>query len=185
MIQTTRGDCPAAIRAGVRILAGRVLAEDQSYSVSTLIRKLYVLHCHCSSQCISVAKAEFLNFLKEIDAQVPEGIDIHIVMDNYATHKTPKIKAWLARRPHYHVHFTPTSASWINQVERWFAELTRKQLQRGVHTSVRQLEADIRSFIDRHNQNPRPFKWTKSADQILASVKRFCHKAQHTLCGEL
>ena len=129
--------------------------------------------------------AEFLNFLKEIDAQVPGGLDIHIVMDNYATHKTPKIKAWLARRPHYHVHFTPTSASWINQVERWFAELTRKRLQRGVHTSVKQLEADIRAFIDRHNQNPKPFKWTKSADQILASVKRFCHKTQQTLCGEL
>jgi transposase len=77
---------------------------------------------------------EFLKFLKKIDAQVPEGLDVHIVMDNYATHKTPKIKAWLARRPHYHVHFTPTSASWINQVERWFAELTRKQIQRGVHT---------------------------------------------------
>jgi transposase len=122
---------------------------------------------------------------KEIDAQVPEALDIHIVMDNYATHKAPKIRAWLARRPHYHVHFTPTSASWINQVERWFAELTRKRLRRGVHTSVKQLEADIRSFIDRHNQNPRPFKWTKSADQILASVKRFCHKAQQTLCGEL
>ncbi|MHC2581978.1 transposase [Bradyrhizobium diazoefficiens] len=128
---------------------------------------------------------EFLKFLKEIDAQVPEGIDVHIVMDNYATHKTPKIKAWLARRPHYHVHFTPTSASWINQVERWFAELTRKQIQRGVHTSVRQLEADIRTFIDLHNRHPKPFKWTKSADQILASVKRFCHKAQQTLCGEL
>jgi len=84
-------------------------------------------------------------------------------MDNYATHKTPKIKTWLARRPHYHVHFTPTSASWINQVERWFAELTGKQIQRGVHTSVKQLETD----------------------QILASVKRFCHKAQQTLCGEL
>ena len=98
--------------------------------------------------------AEFLNFLKEIDAQIPEGLDIHIVMDNYATHKTPKIKAWLTRRPHYLVHFTPTSASWINQVERWFAELTRKRLQRGVHTSVRQLEADIRAFIDRHSSYP-------------------------------
>ena len=87
--------------------------------------------------------------------------DNHIVMDNYATHKTPKVKAWLARRPHYHAHFTPTSASWINQVERWFAELARKRLRRGVYTSVRQLEADIRAFIDRHNQNPRPFKWTK------------------------
>ena len=102
---------------------------------------------------------EFLNFLKEIDANVPGGLDVHIVMDNYATHKTPKIKAWLARRPHYHVHFTPTSASWINQVERWFAELTRKRIQRGVHTSVRQLETDIRTFIDLHNR-PKPFKWT-------------------------
>ena len=101
-------------------------------------------------------------------------------MDNYATHKTPKIKAWLARRPQYHVNFTPTSASRINQVERWFAELARKRLRQGIHTSVRQLEADIRAFSDRHNQNPRPFKWTKSADQILASVKRFCHKAQQT-----
>ncbi len=81
--------------------------------------------------------------------------------------------------------FTPTSASWINQVERWFAELTRKQIQRGVHTSVKQLEADIRTFIDLHNRNPKPFKWTKSADQILASVKRFRHKAQQPLCGEL
>src|SRR5260221_366249 len=96
--------------------------------------------------------AEFLNFLKKIDARVAEGLEVHIIMDNYATHKTPKIKAWLARRPHYHVHFTPTSASWINQVERWFAELTRKRLRRGVHTSVRQLQADIGSFIDRHNQ---------------------------------
>jgi len=128
---------------------------------------------------------EFLDFLKQIDARVPADLDIHIVMDNYATHKTPKIKAWLARRPHYHVHFTPTSASWINQVERWFAELTRKQLQRGVHTSTRQLEADIQAFIDKHNENPKPFKWTKSADEILASVKRFCHRLDQTLCGEL
>ena len=111
--------------------------------------------------------AEFLKFLKEIGARVPKGLDIHIVMDNYAIHKTPKIKAWLARRPHYHIHFTPTSASWINQVE----SLTRKQIQRGVHTSVRKLEADVRAFIDQHKQNPRPFKWIKSADQILASVK--------------
>lgn len=128
---------------------------------------------------------EFLDFLKQIDGNVPDGLDVHIVMDNYATHKTSTIKAWLARRPHYHVHFTPTSASWINQVERWFAELTRKQIQRGVHTSVGQLEADIRSFIDHHNASPKPFRWTKSADEILAAVKRFCQKADHTLCSEL
>ena len=129
--------------------------------------------------------SEFLDFLKEIDARVPDDLDIHVVMDNYATHKTPRIKAWLARRPRYHVHFTPTSASWINQVERWFAELTRKQIQRGVHTSVNQLEADIRAFIEAHNTDPKPYRWTKSADEILASVKRFCHKAEATLCGGL
>jgi transposase len=128
---------------------------------------------------------EFLDFLKQIDRAVPDGLDVHIVMDNYATHKTAKVRAWLARRPHYYVHFTPTSASWINQVERWFAELTRKQLQRGVHRSTAQLEADIRNFIDRHNDNPKPFKWTKSADEILASVKRFCQKTDQNLCSEL
>jgi transposase len=106
-------------------------------------------------------------------------------MDNYAAHKTAAIRAWIARRPRYHIHFTPTSASWINQVERWFAELTRKQLQRGVHTSVKQLETDIRRFIDRHNENPKPFRWTKSADEILASIRRFCQKTQTVLCGEL
>jgi transposase len=129
--------------------------------------------------------AEFLDFLKKIDAHAPDGLDVHIVMDNYATHKTPMIKNWLARRPHYHVHFTPTSASWINQVERWFAELTRKRLRRGVHVSIKHLQADIRAFIETHNKNPKPYKWTKSADDILASVKRFCRKAEKTLCAEL
>lgn len=128
---------------------------------------------------------EFLNFLKEIDGRVPDGLDIHIVMDNYATHKTKEVRAWLARRPRYHVHFTPTSASWINQVERWFAELSRKKLQRGVHTSTKELEADIRSFIEKHNQSPKPYKWVKSADEILASVKRFCKKVDQTLCDGL
>ena len=127
---------------------------------------------------------EFLDFLKEIDRRAPEGLDIHIVMDNYATHKTAAVKAWLARRAHWHIHFTPTSASWINQVERWFAELTRKQLQRGVHTSTRQLEAGIRAFIEQHNEDPKPFKWTKSADDILAAVKRFCLRVDQNLCHE-
>jgi transposase len=129
--------------------------------------------------------AEFLDFLKQIDGQVPPDLDVHIIMDNYATHKTALVRSWLARRPQYHVHFTPTSASWINQVERWFAELTRKQLRRGVHTSTSKLEADIRAFIERHNESPKPYRWTKPADQILASVRRFCQKAEGTLCGEL
>lgn len=131
-------------------------------------------------QCYKRHRAtEFLDFLKRIDAEMPDGPDVHLVMDNYATHKTPRIKAWLARRPHWHVHFTPTSASWINQVERWFAELTRKQLQRGVHRSTAELEADIDAFIETHNENPTPYKWVKSADQILASVKRFCQKTMN------
>lgn len=128
---------------------------------------------------------EFLDFLKQIDRQMPDGPDVHLVMDNYATHKTPTIKAWLARRPHWHVHFTPTSASWINQIERWFAELTRKQLQRGVHRSTAELEADIATFIEVHNENPKPYTWVKSADEILASVKRFCQRTEQILCAEL
>jgi transposase len=129
--------------------------------------------------------AEFLNFLKQSMLASPKGSRSISSWTTTPPTRRPKIKAWLARRPHYHVHYTPTSASWINQVERWFAELTRKRLRRGVHTSVRQLEADIRTFIDRHNENPKPFKWVKSADQILASVKRFCQKSQQTLCREL
>ncbi len=125
---------------------------------------------------------EFLDFLKELDRRMPEGQDVHLAMDTYATHKTPRAKAWLARRPHWHVHFTPTSASWLNQVERWFAELTRKQIQRGVHRSVAELEADIIAFIEARNEEPRPYRWHKSANGILAPVKRFCQK---TLCQGL
>lgn len=120
---------------------------------------------------------EFLGFLKEIKAAVPEGMDVHLVMDNCATHKTERVRTWLARRRHWHVHFTPTSASWINQVGRWFAELTRKKPQRDVHRSVAELDADVKSFIDAHNEKPKPCKWVKSADEILASVRRFCLKA--------
>jgi transposase len=113
-----------------------------------------------------------LKFLKEIDAQVPEGLDIHVVVDNYATHKTPKIKAWLARRPHYHVYFTPTSASWINQVERWSAELTGKQIQRGVHISVRELEADIRAFIELHNECRTAVNCATPTSTLSITVRR-------------
>ena len=99
---------------------------------------------------------------------------MHLVLDNSATHKTALIRRWLAKRPRYHVHFTPTSASWINQVERWFALLTGRALRRGVHRSVAELERDIRAFVEATNAAPRPFRWVKSADDILAGVKRFC-----------
>ena len=117
---------------------------------------------------------EFLKFLQAIDDSVPADLDIHLVMDNYGTHKTPAVKRWFVRHPRFHVHFTPTSASWLNQVERWFATLTQKQIRRGTHRSTRQLEKAIREYLDMHNENPKPFKWTKSADDILASIERFC-----------
>ena len=129
--------------------------------------------------------AEFLDFLKQIDAQVPPDLDVHIIMDNYATHKTALIRSWLARRPHYHVHFTPTSASWINQVERWFAELTRKQLRRGVHTSTSHPEATSTPSSSGTTTTQSPIDGPRSADEILASVRRFCQTAERTLCGEL
>ena len=121
---------------------------------------------------------EFRQFLDAVDAAVPRHLDVHLIMDNYGTHKTVLIRNWLAKRPRFHVHFTPTYGSWLNLVERWFAELTNKQLRRGVHRSVGQLEAAIREFIDAHHARSTPFVWTKTADQILASIARF---AQRTL----
>ena len=118
--------------------------------------------------------SEFRKFLDQIEASVPGSLDVHLVMDNYATHKTKPIRDWLAKRPRWHVHFTPTGASWINQVERFFALITDKQIRRGVHRSTHQLETDIRTFIDAHNADPKPFRWTKSADDILAAIQRFC-----------
>jgi len=116
---------------------------------------------------------EFLDFLKKIDTAVPAELDVHLVLDNYGTHKTALIKRWLQNRPRYHLHFTPTHSSWLNQVERWFALLTQRQIKRGSHRSVQELEEAIREFINVHNQQPKPFRWTKSADQILASIARF------------
>jgi transposase len=118
--------------------------------------------------------SEFRKFLDEIEAVVPRNLDVHLVMDNYATHKAPAIRNWLAKRPRWHVHLTPTSSSWLNQVERFFALITDKKIRRGIYRSVQALRADIMDFIGHHNADPKPFKWTKSADDILASVERFC-----------
>jgi len=116
---------------------------------------------------------EFKKFLDTIDQAVPPELEVHLVLDNYATHKTPAIRRWLLRRPRFRVHFTPTSASWINLVERWFAALTEKQIRRGTHRSTRELERAIRSYVAISNEQPRPFVWTKTADQILATLARF------------
>lgn len=123
---------------------------------------------------------EFRKFLDMIEAQAPASLDVHLIMDNYGTHKTALIRKWFAKRPRFHVHFTPTSGSWINLVERWFAELTNKRIRRGVFRSVNELEAAIREYIDVHNEDPTPFVWTKSADEILASIARY---AQRTLAA--
>ena len=161
----------------------RCTHDYKRHGTTSLFAALDVATGRVIGKCYRRHRArEFLDFLKEIDRCVPEGLDVHIVMDNYPPTRPRRSRlGWRGER----TGFTPTSASWINQVERWFAELMRKQLQRGVHTSTRQLEADIRAFIEKHNEDPKPFRWTKSADDILAAVKRFCLRVDQNLCHKL
>jgi transposase len=121
---------------------------------------------------------EFRRFLDAIEANVPAHLDVHIVMDNYGTHKTAIIRKWFAKRPRFHVHFTPTYGSWMNLVERWFAEITNKRIRRGIFRSVKELENAIREYIDIHNEDPKPFVWTRTADDILASIARFAQRTR-------
>jgi transposase len=119
---------------------------------------------------------EFLRFLRRINDAVPDDLDVHLILDNYATHKTPAVKRWLLRNPRFHLHFTPTGASWLNLVERFFAEITNKLIRRGVHRSVLALEKDIRGWLEMWNEEPRPYVWTKTADDILASLAAYCQR---------
>jgi transposase len=128
--------------------------------------------------------AQFREFLDLIEAQVPRRLDVHIIMDNYSTHKTALIRNWFAKRPRFHVHYTPTYGSWLSLVERWFAELTMKQIRRGAYRSVAQLKAGIQEFIDAHQADPKPFAWTKSADEILASIARFAQRTADTRAAQ-
>ncbi len=125
---------------------------------------------------------EFLKFLNEIDSHVPKepGVEIHIVLDNYGTHKTPRVKRWFERHPEYHLHFTPTSGSWLNQVERFFAEITEKRIRRGAFRSVAALEAAIMEYLAAHNENPKPFVWTANAELILERVKKVCERISNS-----
>ena len=127
--------------------------------------------CHARHRSL-----EFRKFLTTIDDTVPQDLALHLILDNYGTHKTPMIHRWLVKRPRFHLHFTPTSASWINLVERWFATLTEKKVRRGSYRSTRQLESSIRDYIRLNNESPKPFIWTKTADDILASIARFCQR---------
>src|ERR1700739_4126028 len=123
---------------------------------------------------------EFRKFLDSIEAAVPDGLDVHLILDNYGTHKTALIRHWLAQRPPHTWYLTPTGASWINLVERFFALLTEKQIRRGIHRSTRELEQAIRHYLEVYNETAKPFVWTKTADQILASVARFCQRTSVT-----
>jgi transposase len=160
------------------MLAGRHEARTHTYvrhGTTALFAALDVATGHVLGKCRRRHRAsEFLDFLAQIDGNVPAELDVHVVLDNLSTHKTPAVRRWFARHPRFHVHFTPTYSSWLNQIERWFALLEQRQLKRGVHKSATQLERAIYEFIDAHNEEPRPFRWTKSADDILASIRRFC-----------
>jgi transposase len=137
-----------------------------NYKTGEVIGKCYKRH----------RTIEFRKFLDEIEAKVPKDLDVHLILDNYGTHKTAFIHNWLLKRPRFHLHFTPTSASWLNLVERWFAEITNKRIRRGNFWSTAELEKAITEYLQTCNENPRPFIWTKTADQILKSVKEFCER---------
>ena len=125
---------------------------------------------------------EFVKFLDTIDASIPveDGVTIHLILDNYGTHETPRVKRWLVKHPRFAVHFTPTSGSWLNQIERFFAEITEKQIRRGSFKSVKALEASIRSYLEKHNENPKPFVWTASAELILRKVEKVCERTSNS-----
>lgn len=147
------------------------------YGTTSLFAALDVQTGAVIGECYPQHRArEFRKFLDVIEGVVPADLAVHLILDNYATHKTPLIRRWLAKRPRYHLHFTPTSASWLNLVERWFATLTEKQIRRGSHRSPRELIAAIKRYLTLTNATPKPFVWTKTADEILASVARFCHR---------
>lgn len=145
--------------AALEIASGRVIGE-----------------CHRRHRAV-----EFRQFLDTVDAATPAELELHLILDNYGTHKTPSIRRWLLRHPRFHLHFTPTGSSWINLVERWFATLTQRQLRRGVHRSTQELETALRRYVQHYNQEPKPFVWTKTADQILAAVARFCKRTSDSV----
>lgn len=147
------------------------------HGTTTLFAALDVKSGQVIGDCRQRHRAsEFLQFLGRIDAAVPADLDLHVILDNVSTHKTKAVHRWLVRHPRFHLHFTPTYSSWINLVERWFAEITEKQIRRGTHKSTKTLIDAIRQYLDGWNKNPRPFVWTKTADDILAALSRFCSR---------
>ena len=169
---------PTPASHGVRLHRG---GHYQRHGTTTLFAALNVLDGAVIAQCKPRHRhQEFLAFLRHIEANVPAQLDIHLVVDNYATHKHPKVQAWLARRPRWHIHFTPTYASWLNQVERFFALITQRAIRRGSFDSTADLVKKIDRFIRTHNANSRPFVWTATADSILQKLARLCQRISGT-----
>jgi transposase len=155
-------------------LPERQTHDYKRHGTTTLFAALNVLQGTVIGECQSRHRhQEFLRFLGRIDQSVEAGLDVHLVLDNYGTHKHPEVKKWLAERPRYHVHFTPTGSSWLNQIERWFAEITRKRIRRGTFRSVRELTKAIHDYIRTYNHNPRPFHWVASASRIIRKVNKY------------
>ena len=155
--------------------------DYERHGVTSLFAAMDVASGVTISQCYRRHRQqEFLRFLNDIDANLPRGLEVHLVMDNYGTHKVSKVRTWLARHPRYHVHFTPTSASWLNLVERLFAEVTERCVRRGSHTTVRSLEKAMLEYLDQRNQDPKPFVWTADADLILGKVERLCERISNS-----
>jgi transposase len=164
--------------------AERRTHDYERHGTTTLFAALNIQTGKVIGECRSRHRAvEFRKFLDLLDANTPANLDVHLVVDNYSTNKAPIIKAWLAKRPRYHVHFTPTHGSWLNQVERWFGLLTQRQIKRSAHKSVAALIAAIEEFLAAHNSDPKPFVWTKSADDILASIARFATRTSAVVDG--
>ena len=155
--------------------------DYERHGVTSLFAALDVASGVTISNCYRRHRhQEFLKFLNDIDASLPNGFEVHLIMDNYGTHKVSKVQAWLARHPRYHVHFTPTSGSWLNLVERLFAEVTERCVRRGSHTAVRALENAMLDYLDQRNRSPKPFVWTADADLILGKVQRVCQRISNS-----
>jgi len=153
--------------------AGTMTHDYKRNGTTTLFAALNVLTGTVIGQCLPRHRhGEFLKFLRAIDRQVPKGLEIHMILDNYGTHKHANVQAWLAKHPRFHPHFTPTSSSWLNLVERWFRNLTDKAIRRGVFKSVPDLIAAIEEYLSANNDDPKPFVWTATAEEILAKVRR-------------
>ena len=169
---------------GLPLKKGRCGTMTHDYKrngTTTLFAALSMLDGQVIGECMPRHRhQEFIRFLNTIDTETPSALDLHMIVDNYATHKHPRVKSWLTRHPRFHLHFIPTSSSWVNMVERWFRDLTEKRIRRGVFTNVPELIEAIHEYLDNHNQHPKIFKWTASVEQILAKVAK-CKEALETL----